>query len=588
MSINIFKKYRILLLAAIGFIATYCANPVSPTGGPRDKTPPVITEEVPVNYSTQFNLDRILVSFDEFVQLNDLNNQLIISPLMNEKPDINPKGKAIQIKFNEELKDHTTYTLFFGDAIVDFTEGNPIKGYAYVFSTGDQLDSLSVHGKVLNAFTKEPEADVFVMLYSLTNDSIPIDSLPLLVRPDYVAKTNEKGKFELNNLRDEPYKMFALKDGNRNYKYDSPTELIAFTDEFIEPYFVSKPKRLDIDTSLIADSLQVIDTIKAVEKPPVEEDTKAKVIYELLMFEQIDSTQRLIESKIVDDYHLQFILEFPCDSFDLYPADFYADSIWKLVESNTSNDTIDFYILPNCPDTVEMGFSADGIVLDTLDFIFNEETKNSKRDKQKLKRLNIGQNIKGGKIELNQKLFLDFSFPVKEYDFSNILWIEKEDTLSAPFKFQDSIGRKLILDKELTEEMDYKLIIPDSVFYSYHGHSNDSLELSFSCRDLEKYGKILMSVELGKPGQNWIIQLTDEKDKLIIQHFINENSNLVFDFLKPGKYMLKAIRDENKNDRWDTGNYIRKQQAENVIYYRSQVEVKANWDLEENWMLEIE
>ena len=154
MSINIFKKYRILLLSAIGFIATYCANPVSPTGGPRDKTPPVITEEVPVNYSTQFNLDRILVSFDEFVQLNDLNNQLIISPLMNEKPDINPKGKAIQIKFNEELKDHTTYTLFFGDAIVDFTAacfpeilaGGVNDGVYYGVSTSATFNPTSVTG----------------------------------------------------------------------------------------------------------------------------------------------------------------------------------------------------------------------------------------------------------------------------------------------------------------------------------------------------------------------------------------------------------------------------------------------------------
>ncbi|MFP4471824.1 MAG: Ig-like domain-containing protein, partial [Bacteroidales bacterium] len=239
---------RMLLLMALSAGMMYCANPVSPTGGPVDETAPMVVESEPPNYSTHFNRNRIIITFNEFVQLQQPNQQVLISPPLRENPSYKIRGRSVVVDFNEELQPNTTYSIFFGNAITDLTAGNPLGDYLFAFSTGDHIDSLAIGGEVLNAFNLQPQENVLVMLYPPDNDTVPRDSLPMLVRPLYVAKTNAAGVFQLRNLRNEPYKIFALNDMNSNYLYDLPNEEIAFIDSLIAPEVFEIPAH---DTAVI-------------------------------------------------------------------------------------------------------------------------------------------------------------------------------------------------------------------------------------------------------------------------------------------------------------------------------------------------
>ena len=220
--------------------------------GPKDTQPPQVIKIRPPNYSAHFKGDRFEIDFDEFIELNNINQSLLISPPMDELPDFKAKGKTLLVKFNEELKENTTYTLFFGDAIVDITEKNPVIENTYIFSTGDRVDSMSMEGKVINAIDLQPAADVFVMLYKVTdkavtlndngNRDIELDSMPMLFKPFYLSKTNENGQYKFNGLADEKYLIFALRDLNSNHIFDQPTEEIAFLDSLVKPAYSGPPQ----------------------------------------------------------------------------------------------------------------------------------------------------------------------------------------------------------------------------------------------------------------------------------------------------------------------------------------------------------
>jgi len=231
------KKYNSYLFGSI--LITWllllsfprCANIVPPTGGPRDTIPPKVVGSTPENYSTRFTVTSIHIEFDEFIQLRNINQQFIITPPQKERPDFRVRGRNLNIDLNTELVANTTYTLNFGDAIVDLNEGNILRNYEFVFSTGDEIDSLSYSGIVLNAYDKTPAENVIVMLYEELHDSVPYRRLPL-----YANRTGKDGRFQLNNIRADTFKVFALADANNNYLYDRKgDEAIAFLDYHIFP-----------------------------------------------------------------------------------------------------------------------------------------------------------------------------------------------------------------------------------------------------------------------------------------------------------------------------------------------------------------
>lgn len=208
-----------------------CASIQSPSGGAKDLTPPEVMSSSPEQGKTNVTPSRIEIHFDEFFKLNDLQNELLISPPLNESPIISQKGKSLYIELNENLNPNSTYTFNFGKGIADYHEGNVLKDYSLVFSTGNELDSLTLSGKLQTCPLKTLPEEVIIGIYQ--KDSLRRDSTIYQQKPDYFTLAEENGAFQIKHIRSGTFELIAFEDLNANYQYDGATEQIAFYDSLI-------------------------------------------------------------------------------------------------------------------------------------------------------------------------------------------------------------------------------------------------------------------------------------------------------------------------------------------------------------------
>lgn len=594
---------KILLPITVVFIIVFlfqmCANPVSPTGGPKDITPPVLLEADPPLFSKNFTSTRIRLYFDEFIVIKDLLNQLIISPPLYELPDIKVKGKSLIIDLKEELKENTTYNFYFGEAIVDLNENNPIRNFQYIFSTGNILDSLSIQGNIFSAFNLEPVAGVNIMLYPDNNDTIAFDSLPYLVRPFYLTKSGENGDYRLTNLKNEQYLIFALMDMNNNLIYDQPTEGIAFSDSLINPWYI-EPMKVDsipLDTIMAADTvLQVdsilLDTTSRTDSTLINDqlkqllqDTVPDRFIDLALFNETDSTQKLLKRGLLKESLIYFV--FNTEIRNVRVKSFNHDNNnWFIPEYNSSKDTV-FYWLKNIDtDSLKLEISDNNFVLDTVDIRIKKPQKRAliKAKEKAERKLQVNFNLNGNVLLLNKPLELTFSYPVENYYTDSLILIESEDTLNPDFIFIDDIHRRGMINYPWKEATKYQLIIPDSSFYDIHGITQDSIQTGFSTKAINDYGNLTMDIKPERSGQ-YIIQLIKD-DNVITEYIITNSEQLSFALLEPASYKLKAIYDFNKNGKWDAGSFASRIQPEKVAFFSISITIRASWDNEEEWILE--
>lgn len=607
----------IISVSLLSLIMQQCANPVMPKGGPKDEDPPRVVEAEPANRSVNFKGKTIEITFDEFVKLSNTLTEVLISPPLNKNPEYRLRGKTLQIKFEEDLVPKTTYTIFFGDAIGDLTENNPISGYSFVFSTGPVLDSMSIEGIINNAFDLVPPEDAVVMLYDHTPDTIPVDSLPYLLRPLYVARTDEAGHFRLANLKDMSYKIFALSDMNSNFLYDMPGEKIAFLDTLIVPIYQKPPvhdsvKAIADSLLLMADSLNplkgdslamaiqrdiisdsvlvsVEDSLVAdsVLLPPLEKALDLR----LFMFQEQDSVQRLLRAELVRKGLLRFAFRYPVTEIEIEPLYALPDSFNLIDYYTKSRDTLFWYFNPAISDSLFLSVKQDTLVLDTLKLSLAEKKKqSSKRKKEeeslKVDRLTITNNAKGRRIDLPAQLFLNFDEPITEINMRDTTWlIINTDTILNRLRFvkTDSVGLKYALDTLLTAESTYSIRFPDSVFFGYSGKTNDTTQINFNVPAEDQYGHLYVDFAVPDSSKQYIVQLMSEKEVVLKQFIVKTSQRLHFPYLSPVKYLIKIIEDRNFNGRWDTGDYLKNQQPERVNYFPKEIEIRANWDVEESW-----
>lgn len=555
----------------------HCATPMNPQGGPRDEIAPRILSSTPPNYSTNFIAKEVNIEFDEYVKLKDIYKELLISPPLLTRPDFRIKKKSLVFEIEEELLENTTYTIFLGNSIADITENNQYKNLEYVFSTGDFVDSLSIKGKVLDAITGQAIEDVSVMLYTTDRDSINIDSLPYLSRPTYVAKTDKSGSYELNSLRDIPFLIFVLKDQNANYLYDLPNESIAFSDSLILAY----PKT-NIPDKIIIDSLTNDTTIiKSRKIIPID----------LLMFTTQDTIQDIISAEIPKDKNIEIILKNEVTSYDFEVLDYVSDFNFLIEEPNKTNDTLNFWLKGSLPDSLSFVLSLEGIIFDTLYFEINEPERSDnarrqpkKSDEEPIKPIKIKSNIKKHFIGYQEGVELEFDYPLGRYDFSKFIWMEDSVVVVPTITFSDSTYRRINISTVFDEKKSYELVIPDSCLFDIVDRSNDSLYYSFKTRTIEDYGSLFVILESEYDCQ-LIIQLTNEKGLVLIERIARKGEVLKFEKLTPAKYKLQAIIDMNNNGKWDTGSYHLKRQAEKINVFNSVLDIRPNWEVEENWRI---
>jgi len=563
-------------LVLILFTFNRCANPVTPTGGVKDIQPPETVECNPPNLSTHFLAKEIKIEFDEFIQLKDPNNQITISPPWLPNTDFKIRGKSIIVKLNDSLHTNTTYTFNFGDAITDITENNVLRNFIYVLSTGSYIDSLSLEGQIIDAFNFTPQKDVLAMLYIDNNDSIPFDSLPYKVKPFYLTRTNENGEFRLIYLSAALFKMFALKDINSNFIYDLPDEKIAFLDSLVKGVYMAPVSTDTLMTdTLTRDSV----VVKAEEKP----------LMTLRLFQQYDSSQRIIRSDVIQDGQVGFYFRYPSKEPKFIPLNFTPSDGWKIEEISRSHDTVVLW-LNNLPyDSLVVQIVDDGKIIDTVELDLTkkkEKNKSGKKEGTVSKNLLIKSNCASGFFkQFNNDLILSFSYPLSGYNFSSVSLIAGEDTLKPKIVFTDSLKRSICLFHKWKEEKRYKVIIPDSSFYSINNLTNDSLIIAFKTKSARDFGSLKITINIKDSAACYIIQLLNEKEGLLDERRLIGSGVVEFNYLDAHKYKIKAIYDHNKNGRWDTGDYHNKLQPEKIIFFPKMIEIRANWEVEEAWDL---
>ncbi len=576
-----------VVILLTGYYLLSCARQGSPEGGPKDETPPEAVSEMPPNRSVYFNSKNAVITFNEFIQLKDPAKEIFISPPMRLKPEFKALGKKVIIEFKEELKENSTYTFNFGSSIVDYTESNPIVNYEYVFSTGGHIDSLSIPGKVLNSFNLQPEPDIIAMVYLDDNDTIPIDSLPLKVQPKSASKTTKDGNFRINNLSAGKYKLFALQDFNNNYLFDLPNERIAFLDSLVT---ISAAEQIiipvdSLDTLDTLDTLETVDTV-AVAAPAIQmvkEDS-----YTLYLFEEIDSTQKLISKKLIGHSLLQYIFRLPADSVKIQPIGFEpARPDWYVKEFSNMKDTVNFWLKEGLPDTIRVCVSPGDSLVDTSRYVLSKSgpERLGKKKEEATSVLRIIANTTAGSLDLNKKLTLLFAIPVKDYDTSKLTLFTPTDTLVPAFSFTDTLQRQGEIIYDWNPDESYHLMIEDSAFSDLGGTYNDSTSINFKVRRMEDYGILILNVTLPDTSGSYIIQLMSDKEIILRQYSVTSSGLVRFDYLMPGNYKLKAVFDANSNGKWDTGNYRKNSLPEQVEYYIPALNIRANWDLQEEWQL---
>jgi hypothetical protein len=608
------KKPVLLYITAVLSVIYGCAKVGSPTGGAKDETPPEIIESKPVNYSTNFNSKRIEITFDEYIQLKNIQQELLISPPLKERSENRLRGKSLIVDLNNELKENTTYTLNFGNAITDNNEGNVLANYEFVFSTGDHVDSMSVTGKLVNAFNLKPEEDpVLIMLYENLADSAPYIDIP-----SFIGKTNKDGSFAVNNIKADTLRIFALKDANSNLLFDASNEKIAFIDSsfILSPELIETTLYYLADSLLPADSIDedlklrgfVIDSISG-DTVQIEEKLKYALHVNLFLFQEENIYQYLTTKERETREKLVFGFKRPLyDSLEIFPLNFAHGNEWFIKEKSVSNDTIIYWIKDSLIINIDtLSLQLKYTVVDTLNnFVTQVDTINlryrEQRQKKPASRKSKEEEDAGDKgsylelplniapratVDLNKTIWISPDKPVASFDPSLIKLYKLEDTLeiNQPFALiRDTMRlRKFKITTAWEERMNYRLLIEPGAFTDIYGLSNDTVLMKFSTQKSDYYGALILTAE--DVESPLIIQLLNENENLVREKHISENSIIRFDYLEPKKYLLKIIYDDNDNCKWDTGNYLKKIQPEKVKYYPGEINVRSNWDVEIVWKL---
>lgn len=538
---------RITLLIISIFLFIGCARQNSPTGGDKDIDPPIVLSAEPPFLSTRFSESQFTLEFDEYIEVKNLTEQLVISPPLKSPPDYTLRGKKLVLSWEESLKPNTTYQFNFGNAVADITEGNTAANMLYVFSTGAYIDSLSIEGKVLYAKDNQPAPDVAVMLY--VNDS---DSLPYTTRPDFFGFTDESGMFRINFLPQGDFKIFALKEESGNYLYDGPPEEIGFL-----------PQRI---SSQVDDSLFTVLTLP--------------------LFVEKDTVQYLVSSENRDYGFHQVIFNLPAKNPEVSFWDVEREMELKAISFlSERRDTLTSWITfeddEPIPEEIRIITKDLSEFADTT--FWYPETDPEYRAPPKL---TITSNLDRNKLNPKDDIRINFSNPIEKID-STLIILLKDSVPSKPLALRKSIsGLNLLLEIEKDRQATYSLVLDEGAVRDVFGVYSDSSYFSFRLEDEEYYGSLTITINdsLIDNKPNPMYELLDEKGKIMRSAKLNLTEGLKFSRMEPGKYGFQITFDRNENGKWDTGNYTKEIQPEERIIYQEPLEIRSNWDLEVDWL----
>lgn len=533
-------NYRFILFLLL-FVCIGCAKKGSITGGLKDTIAPTLKISFPENFSTNFKGNQIKLTFDEYIKLKGLEKQLIVSPPMKNEPLIIPSSvtKYLTIQIKDTLQPNTTYSFNFGQSITDNNEGNPLNQFKYVFSTGPYIDSLALGGRVKDALDREVESFVSVMLYEV-NEKFK-DSVVYTSPPRYITNTLDSLKtFRLENLKAGKYLLVAMKDRNNNNKFNPKTEKIGFHKQFI-----TIPNDTVYEIELFKEELP----FKAY-KPSQVSGNRIAIGY--------DGKQDFSKSKpkIILKNNNQ-ILE-------------------SIVTQFPKKDSLQVWYKPIKADSLLLNIKKESYVND-----FSVKIKNQKKDT-----LSINA-VQTGILNMRDEFTLESSTPLVKIDKSKISIKDSKTKITEFTPNYDDFNQKLVLNFPKNTSEKYQIQLLPGALTDFFEKSNDTLTYKLETRSESDYGNLIVDFQNVKRFPI-IIELTNEKGEILAYDYSEKNTKVEFNFLEPKDYILRVIYDDNKNKKWDSGNYLEKRQAEEVIYYSKVIkDVRANWNDNETFDLSI-
>jgi len=528
-----------LFLFLISFSFYQCGRKGTPTGGIKDIIPPKLEKSEPAQMTTNFKADKIRLYFDEYIKLKDVQEQLIISPPLKNTPIITPAGtpsKYVEIRLKDTLKENATYTFNFGQSIIDNNEDNPNSFLTYVFSTGNYIDSLELKGVVEDAFERDAETFISVMLYEI--DSTYNDSTIYKKPPTYISNTLDSTVFfNLNYLRKGEYALFGLKDNNKNNLFDQKLDKIAF----------------------------LTDTIVL----PTNE------IYLLTLFKEksnyaISVPKYEAKNKIIFGYQGDF-KDIRIKNLTAYP-----DSVKTMITKEREKDTLNYWFTPFKTDSLVFAVVNERLKLKDT---FVIKTKKIAADS-----LVIKPNVTGI-IGFEETFLITANIPIITTDSSKIELINKDSVAINFMALLDSLNNSLnIVFKKEPDEV-YRLSIFPDLVQDFFGNTNDTVVYNLKTNKYQDYGNLELSLS-GNVSYPVIVQLTDNNGKEVKRElYAQEPKTFYFNHLNPAQYLVRVIYDRNKNKKWDTGDYLQKIQPERISYAPKPIEIRANWEEKYDFIL---
>lgn len=527
---------RIFFYFFIIILVSNCARTGRPEGGPKDEEAPLLVTANPPYESVNFDQKEIKINFNEFIVLKNLNKQLVVSPPMKNPPIISPQGAAskyMKIEILDTLLANSTYIFNFGNAVEDNNEGNKLENFKYVFSTGSYIDSLKISGNTKDAKLPKPEKEINVLLYRI--DTAYNDSIIYKKKPNYITSTLDTTLFNFTNLKEGNYLMIALKETSNDYIFNPTTDKIGFIKDTIR-----LPKDSIIDKPIVLfKENQPFDFKRG------KEITKGKIEFGFVGDRKNLKVDLL--SKVADTFKSVSKFMMDKDTLNYWYTPIDVDSLNFIVTKDDFLDTITVKLRKKKIDSLKLNVTAQGTLhfRDTFAFTSNN--------------------------------------PIVRIDTTKITLVDK-DTLAVSYRTLASEKENkisIIFEKKPKQKYVFSAL-PDT-FTDIYNVKNDTLNYTLNTKEIEDYGRITLSVN-NPQNKNVIVDLLSgsKQNEIVDRKIVNTSTKVVFDLLVPKKYTIRAIIDENNNNKWDTGNFLKRIQPEEIIYHPeiNSYQLRANFFLE--------
>ncbi len=518
-----------------------CAKRGSITGGLKDTLAPVLVSSAPKNFTTDFKGNEINLVFDEYIKLKNLNKQLIISPPMKYEPLITPTGvsKFINIKIKDTLLPNTTYSFNFGESIADNNEGNALNQFKYIFSTGPYIDSLTLGGKIKDAYAKNVDNFVSVMLYE-ANEKYK-DSVIYKEFPRYITNTLDSMRtFKFENLKEGKYLLVALKDKSSNNKYNPKDDKIGFI-----KHFITVPNDTLFELSLFKETLP----LKAF-KPIQASGNRLLLPYEGKQNFKLNKPTIVLKNN--------------------------GETLETIVTQFPKKDSLQIWYKPLKADSLSLEISKD-----TYNKKFSFKIKDQKKDTLNIKA------VQNGVINFRDRFTLDTETPLVKFDKSKIKLINK-DSAAVDFTTEyDELDQKLYIDFKREPLQKYNFTFFPGALTDFYDKTNDTLSYKLSTKEYEDYGNLVLTLKNVKRFPI-IVEITNKKgDQVLASAYSEGETKLEFNHIEPNSFTVRVIYDDNKNKIYDTGNFLEKKYAEEVTYLQESFDVRTNWDWQQTFDVSI-